>query len=811
MIDLGAAQGITDPQEILDLSKEKLRAALSLYVDEDTEPERISAYRKARRNDFYWRGIFEIAPHRVGGDIVDFTTIGTPVSSRGKRRRETPYNFNIIRGDFIKAIAVVGSKAPDVNAIADDADSEDSLEVARRAMVTGRKLRNQWKVDQIQQELMLDLSITTTTFIYTPWEVDGNKYGWTEEPEYDSSDESVGEPGYNCVGCGNDTPVDEAVSSGTCSNCGRPHTPEDYQEPKAAVPKVTGTKRYPNGGVGCYVRNIFTTSTAFFIHDLKEAEWLKDEYETTPSAVIEMFPKISKQILESAAQGNSDYGTEVRESVSSEDGIRRSRANNVKFTRYWLRPSFLNNLRDDKVGEGDDNEQSLCDLLRNRFPRGLRVTMVNGEIMDLFEESIDDCWTAVKPTVSKYMYCDPLCHDTIPIQDLTNRTGNIAVQTLLRALPLTFVDSDLIDREYWKNNEPLEAEVLPVKNQGGRPMADRMGQLPMARFSDQMAPWMASVSQMRRENNGISLELFGGGGGSQTAHEAEIKKQQALMQLRITYNNTREGHAEFTEKGVRMYARYAPGQLQGDPEEGILGPVPGKMVDIADLDDGKFHFEPDDGMPRTFEDEREDYRQMVSGPNAAPPALQHAVGLDHPVNLDKVQRFFGLPNGYYPGKDERIKLGKIVQQLLQGQPGQDGSPSVPIDSWDDHPLMAGLMSAWLNSDAGASERETNMGGFSNCVAYWTAHNTAANPQQPPQHKVNYNVSLKPDPDQTTEILKESGANVPPAAPPPPPVMNAPGRPRKTGSGIPPKVQGGVGQAVPEPANPVPTATMGLPH
>ena len=90
MIDLGAAQGITDPQEILDLSKEKLQAALSLYIDENVEPEKISQYRKARRNDFYWRGIFEIAPHRVGGDIEDFTTIGTPVSSRGTRRRETP-------------------------------------------------------------------------------------------------------------------------------------------------------------------------------------------------------------------------------------------------------------------------------------------------------------------------------------------------------------------------------------------------------------------------------------------------------------------------------------------------------------------------------------------------------------------------------------------------------------------------------------------------------------------------------------------------------------------------------------------------
>src|SRR5260370_378170 len=71
--------------------------------------------------------------------------------------------------DFMKAIAVLGSKAPDVVAAADEASDEDALDMARRADVVAKKLRNAWKIGSIQQELMLDLSLTTTTFIYTPW------------------------------------------------------------------------------------------------------------------------------------------------------------------------------------------------------------------------------------------------------------------------------------------------------------------------------------------------------------------------------------------------------------------------------------------------------------------------------------------------------------------------------------------------------------------------------------------------------------------------------------------------------------------
>lgn len=819
MIDLGQAPGILSTEDILKLAKDAMKTVIKRVIDDDTEPEKVEQYRKARRNDFAWRGI-ECAPSRVNNEIVDYTAVGIPLNDK-KRQRESNYNFNIIRGDFMKAIAVIGAKAPDVAAVPDEADDEDQVDVAQRADLVAQKICKAEDMDALQAELLLDLSLTTTTFIYTPWVVDGERNGWSEEPAMEPEQVPFGSPTYKCVYCGTETPDEEATTTGVCSNpaCSKPLSPEDYQKPEdVTLPKMGQPERYANGGVKFLIRNIMTVTVPFFSkveNGRPTGEWLRDEEEVTPSSVIEIFPDIPKEILERNDSDQSGMGTQIRQQASSENGIRRHRENTVLFSRYWLRPSFLNNFREEEIATEQDAKQNLMKLLKDHFKRGVRVTMVNGEIMDLFEESIDDVWVAVKPTVSKFIFCDPLCHDTIPIQELVNRLGNIGVMTLLRGLPFSLVDSELLDRQTMKDRDPIVAEMLPVKRRTGMSMKDSIAEVPAARMSDQQAPFMGGIREMSRENNGITPPIFGGGVNSQTAHEAEIKKQQALMQLRITYNNTRWGHAKARENAVRQYARYAPGQMKGAPGKGILGPVPGKMVEIADLVDGKYHFEPDEGMPRTFEDERQHFREMTTGNTALPPEQQAAYGLTNAVNLPRAQKYVGTAGWYYPGKDERVKLSRrVLPQLLSAPPNQDGSASVQLDPWDDAALIAQLVGAWLNSDAGDAQAQQNQQGFQNVVAYWQAASKAAAPPPPPPPPPKTSVSIPVDklnPQEGTEIInKMTGMNLEP--PPPPP----PGMPPVTLSGKPKVIPmlkqhiGGQGLEVPEPKSPIPQPASPIP-
>ena len=72
---------------------------------------------------------------------------------------------------------MIGSKCPDVSAVPDSADDEEQTDVARRADLVYRKVTNRLNMDMLQSELIMDLALTTTTFIYTPWEVNGERYG----------------------------------------------------------------------------------------------------------------------------------------------------------------------------------------------------------------------------------------------------------------------------------------------------------------------------------------------------------------------------------------------------------------------------------------------------------------------------------------------------------------------------------------------------------------------------------------------------------------------------------------------------------
>ncbi|HYV62619.1 MAG TPA: hypothetical protein VE958_08085 [Bryobacteraceae bacterium] len=750
MTTLGPATGVLDAETIKRLSSDKLKATIARLIDQEIEPESIERYRKARRNVFYWNGIFDLVPRRLNDQVVDYTSVGIPISSDTQRGRELNYNFNIIRGDFIKAVASIGFKAPDCAAVPDEADSEDQIELAQRADLVDQKLTRGIDMNGLQAQLIYDLSLTSTCFIYTPWVADGLKYGFTEEPTFEAENVPFGDQGF----------------------------------PGVTLPKEGEPKKYENGGVEFRILTIFNASAPGFSKDLNNrTAWFRYEDDITEAEAIELFPDITKEVLSKAYPNDqSGIGQMTRQQVSSESGIQRERSNKVRKTLYWLPRMFFNNLREEMVDSGDGQEQKLSEILRTRYTRGLRVTMINGEIMDFLEEAIEDCLTPCKPTVSDYLFCDPLCHDTIPVQELLNRTGNIGVATLLRGVPVTAVESDMFDREALQKREPHSAEFLPVKRRTGQRLEDSFAQLPQARFSDQQMPFMQGMREMSRENNGITLELAGAGPSVSTAHEAEIRKQAAAMQLRLTYNNTRWAVAKAREKAVRQYARYAPGQMKSEPGKGVLGPTPGKMVEIADLVDGKFHFEPDDSMPRTFEDEQRSFKEMVTGNTMIPEDLQSAIGLQSAVNLPRIQKYFGAAGWYYPGKDEVRKVHKIVQQLLGEAPAQqpDGSmaASVPLDPWDDASMISQLTSAWLNSDAGQEQAQSNQGGFQNVVAYWQAADTAANAPQPNgKLSVTANVDKMAQvlgPEAAVDTLGQFGVTIQP--PPPQPAMPPMGTP-----------------------------------
>src|SRR4029077_7276610 len=82
---------------------------------------------------------------------------------------------------------------------------------------------------------------------YTYWEVDGQKYGFHDEPIMQSVPAKLTPDTANCPACGNMQEVQDAVSPPeSCPDCQAPLGPENIQQGMMGiVPQQTGTNKVP--------------------------------------------------------------------------------------------------------------------------------------------------------------------------------------------------------------------------------------------------------------------------------------------------------------------------------------------------------------------------------------------------------------------------------------------------------------------------------------------------------------------------------------------------------------------------------------
>src|SRR6185369_3059100 len=105
------------------------------------------------------------------------------------------------------------------------------------------------------------------------------------------------------------------------------------------------------------------------------------------------------------------------------------------FRETWLTP-------DAYEGIDDANKRA---ILQQAYPDGLLATKVNDTWVLWRNEDKCDVWTVCKTGKGDYIMENPIAHDKIPFQKATNDLFGLAVETILRAIPKTLVDSGLID------------------------------------------------------------------------------------------------------------------------------------------------------------------------------------------------------------------------------------------------------------------------------------------------------------------------------------------------------------------------------
>jgi hypothetical protein len=762
--------------ELLDALKETVGDIVKNDISGDVEPEKLWQFRMARKNDLYWRQLQYVSPHLFEGGLADFSAIGSPLAGKDSDTGSGLYDYvqNIYRGYGRKFIAVLGQRSPNVVAVPDNPDDEQSMKATRMANTAAAILRAQWDADQRNLELMMHLWKSGTTFAYTPWIVDGKKYGTSQEPKIEVREVPVGEASYACIQCGEKTPESEAQATAACPSCGRPFSPEDRQDAETvSVPEVTGTAQYENGAVEFHLYNIMFVSCPFFVTGIEDTPWLTLEYEEYKGRLMQAFPKLREDSPDSIGGDSAGgIGTVTRDSASSPMGVPTPhRGSRLNYKRAWLKTEMYESVKDEAKRK----------MLYENFPEGMKATLVQGKVVALENERLSDVWSCCKPETSEYLFADPIGQDLVPIQDLVNDVGiNIPAETIERGLPITFADSRVIDVEQWNSKQSMPAEVMPVMPATGEDVASSFWQTQPARFSDQAIPWLQGVLTEAIKGVGVVPEIFGAS-IAPTARQAEINKNAALMQLGTTWLYVRKFWEKTYENGVKMMARFGSGTATS-AQKNASG-YQAMVLNLSELQDSGWHFEAEESIPMTWGQQRDLLMFMMEKPL---PVLQ-AFGFTHPLNVDKNKSLLGMTGYYTPGVDQVEKTMEAIRKLSQAAPiqklGPDGlpdiQPSIPPDQFeDDHALAAQTVQAYCNSSAGRQLRESSPDGYANVAAYGMAHLKMLQPPvppppPPPPPKLSVSAKIENLSPEERQIVDQKFGLVGAPPPPPPPGVAAP--------------------------------------
>jgi len=732
----------------------KLLKTVADHFDQEDRAVRERQLRDARQLKLLWEGFTRIWYSEVAHDwrIWDEDIVS---GDNDVQFYDKP--INLFRAYLESIIAALSITVPGIKCFPDDADNTLDLITAKAGDKIALLIKRHNNDALLWLHALYTLCTEHMVACYS-YPREDKKFGTYSVPQMKEVEEEV----YVCPFCNKQLPDDvfsanlmdeygptddEALihdiirDAGTiCPECATLLDP-NLQKSKLIVTRQVGTTTHPKSRICLEVYGSLFVKIPNYAMNQEDIPYLMFSYETHYSNALHRYPDLRSKLTADSKIGHASGGLhDPYEQWARLSPQYRGEypLNNITVRNCWLRPSAF-----DILNEEDSK------FLKDKFPDGAKVVLVNDIYADSENESLDDHWTIMKDPMSDYLQKRPLGSLLVNVQEITSDIISLALQTIEHGISQTFADPTVLDFEAYKETEVLPGGVYPATAKPGKTVAEGFFETRTATLSQEVLPFFQQIQSLGQMASGALPSLFGGQlEGSKTASEYSMSRAQALQRLQNTWKMMTSWWKDIFGKVIPMYVKEIKEMQQDERsvEQDKQGNFINVFVRIADLEGkiGKVELEANENLPLTWSQRKDVYMKLLEAQN---PKILEA--LFAPENIKNLAEAIGLDDFNVPGEDDREKQYEEIRILLDSTPieqppsedqalmaisqGQEPQmlelPSVEIDyDLDNHQLEADICRTFLISPAGRLAKQENPEGYKNVLLHMKFHLEAAKDQ-----------------------------------------------------------------------------------
>lgn len=660
------------------------------------------------------------------------TQTGGLLAGGGPQQVQNMYTVNLFQGFLMANLAILSANHPTMRFFPMRAAEPKDKEVAQKANDYIKIFERRSKAsDRLQEQIYL-LWCDGTFGSYVHNEVNGDKYGFNEEPIVEMQEGQVGFETYQCLACGTAAGENQG---GMCPACGTPYSDESIVPPPTVMkPTITGTRRVPKSRIVWDVVGGLELKLPPTAKDQSEFPYLIRSREVHKALVRAAYPEFAAKIQGSQSTTMADGSLErkarrqLAQGMTTEQrAILVNTGEDVTYKEVWLRPWAFFQL---------DDEAARAELLE-AFPDGVYAAFSDDVFLEARTERLDDHWRVCHALPGRGQVREPIGGALVQIQEMVNDLLNIVRDNVEFTLPATFVDNEVLDVDKWARSNVMAGATYSVRAKPGRSVSDGFwqttpGQLPQ--YTSQL------LSELRSDIPQFILGTFpaafgGGTPGNPTASGQAIERDAAMGRLGLFWRTVKEHYADVAPMLVQEFARSGmEPELMTETTEG--GSYINLEVAPEDLAKGNLqaYCEVTEDYPTTWP-QRQGLLMSLMGN----PIFQGAIA--KLANLDEVKQTLGVTMEM-PGEKAYNGAWKTIERLIVEEPvpQQDEmtgevigmAPSVQVGPLEDYQAVLEACKDFDLSARAQMLRDEKSPGYDNFLIYSAELMKAMAPPMPPE-------------------------------------------------------------------------------